>query len=171
MLICPKCLIKKQESDFHKNKRKPNGLSYQCKDCYLAYQKKYVELNRQRINVNNKEYYSINQKKIRAHRSTKAYKAMTHKSYQEYYKKNRGRIIAKSSTRAASIKQRTPKWSDPEAINAFYRDCPKGMVVDHIVPLNGKTVSGLHILSNLQYLSAKDNLIKGNKFPYTKYSS
>lgn len=61
-------------------------------------------------------------------------------------------------------KKRVPVWSETEAITQFYVDCPKGYHVDHIIPLCGKLVSGLHVLSNLQYLPAKDNLSKGNAF-------
>jgi len=40
------------------------------------------------------------------------------------------------------------------------------MVVDHIIPLLGKNISGFHCLKNLQYLTTRENLKKLNKFPY-----
>jgi hypothetical protein len=68
------------------------------------------------------------------------------------------------STKRASKLNRTPIWADLDEINSFYLNCPKGYHVDHIIPLQGKMVSGLHVISNLQYLTIKDNLIKHNKF-------
>lgn len=57
-----------------------------------------------------------------------------------------------------------PSWADLDKIDEFYRNRPEGMHVDHIIPLNGELVSGLHVLENLQYLSVKDNLSKKNKY-------
>lgn len=68
-----------------------------------------------------------------------------------------------ASRRAARIK-RTPKWADLAAIKLFYKNCPAGMTVDHIVPLQGKIVSGLHVVNNLQYLTSGDNSKKRNHF-------
>lgn len=66
--------------------------------------------------------------------------------------------------RKAAKLQRTPKWADLNKIKEIYSNCPLGHHVDHIIPLQGDTVSGLHVENNLQYLLPKDNLSKGNKF-------
>jgi len=71
---------------------------------------------------------------------------------------------AKVAARKAAKLQRTPSWSDLGAIAGFYEGCPEGHEVDHIIPLRGKTVSGLHIRENLQYLSIEENRSKSNIF-------
>lgn len=68
--------------------------------------------------------------------------------------------------RSAKLK-RTPTWADLGEIKEFYKNCPEGFHVDHIIPLQGDNVSGLHVLENLQYLPELDNLTKGNSFAVT----
>lgn len=66
--------------------------------------------------------------------------------------------------RRADKLQRTPKWADLKAISEFYANRPEGYHVDHIIPLCGELVSGLHVLENLQYLPASENCSKSNNF-------
>jgi hypothetical protein len=58
----------------------------------------------------------------------------------------------------------TPKWANLAKIRKIYAECPEGYEVDHIVPLAGRTVCGLHVEHNLQYLTPRENQAKKNKW-------
>jgi hypothetical protein len=61
--------------------------------------------------------------------------------------------------------KRIPKWADRTKIRNIYKEArEKGMTVDHVIPLRGKLVSGLHVHNNLQILPASVNFSKGNAF-------
>lgn len=60
--------------------------------------------------------------------------------------------------------RQTPRWADLQKIEQFYRKCPIGLEVDHIVPIRGQNVCGLHVENNLQYLTRTENLRKFNKW-------
>ena len=61
---------------------------------------------------------------------------------------------------SARKKYQTPIDENLSAIKEFYKNCPKGFEVDHIIPISK---GGPHSLSNLQYLSSTDNKRKSAK--------
>ena len=88
----------------------------------------------------------------------------TKASHSAYVKRNRPLWNAQTAKYRAAKLQRTVGWSDDLVISMIYQDCPEGYHVDHIIPLQGENVSGLHVAWNLQYLPASDNFSKGNRF-------
>lgn len=71
---------------------------------------------------------------------------------------------ARQAKYKAALLRSVPSWADLKKIALFYSKTPEGYEVDHIVPLQGENVCGLHVENNLQYLSKLDNIIKHNKF-------
>lgn len=70
------------------------------------------------------------------------------------------------------IKLATPNWVDKQALKQIYDKRPVGYDVDHIVPLRGKLVSGLHVPWNLQYMLSDENRnTKRNKLEYNAPTS
>jgi hypothetical protein len=88
--------------------------------------------------------------------------------------KNRGRINAKGRDYWCRRRNRTPNWLTEQdyavmrEIYEFAESLSKSTgvryAVDHIVPLFGKTVSGLHVPDNLQVITLVENSRKGNRF-------
>jgi hypothetical protein len=78
------------------------------------------------------------------------------------YKLNPYRIRFESAKRKANMAQAIPRWADLNKIKEIYKNCPFGYEVDHIIPLRGKTVCGLHVETNLQYLTKTENRRKNN---------
>jgi len=88
----------------------------------------------------------------------------------EYRKAHAAARKADDIARRAKRDKATPAWADIDAMQAFYdkRDALTAETgiqhhVDHIYPLRGKLVSGLHNQFNLRVVTADENLRKGNK--------
>lgn len=65
--------------------------------------------------------------------------------------------------RKKRVRVATPPWVDYKALAAVYAACPPGHEVDHIVPIKGANVCGLHVPWNLQYLLKRENRSKANR--------
>lgn len=93
--------------------------------------------------------------------------ATSYRTNIEYYKKYIDEHLeeyrARNAYRRAKKLQATPSWANIEKIKTIYKNCPKGYHVDHIYPLISEWVCGLHVEQNLQYLSAEENMQKGNR--------
>ena len=87
-------------------------------------------------------------------------------SHKKSYEKHAAEIKARQQLYKGQRSLRVPPWYEEQRkeIEQFYFNCPEGLQVDHIIPLKGTLVSGLHVIQNLQYLPIKDNLSKGNKY-------
>ena len=91
----------------------------------------------------------------------------------EWFANNKDKRAAYEGKRRAAELQRTPIW-DPHAHIIIAKYQLAAMLsqasgtphhVDHIIPLQGKKVSGLHVFSNLRVIPGSDNVKKSNKYP------
>ena len=96
------------------------------------------------------------------------------KSYAKKTKaNNKGRVNAHTVRRRLAKINRTPAWLTPDdhwIIEQAYELAAMrtkmfgfSWHVDHTLPLQGKTVSGLHVPTNLQVIPAVENIRKGNR--------
>lgn len=193
MKKCCNCKETKSPSEFYANKYTRDGLSAFCKKCHTAnttarkkvlrtnpeyaikekeykrlyrlrtveQRKQYMKEWRERNPNRGREYYLENKEAIQAYRK-------------EYVEKNKAKILAKTRKRQAAKLNRTPKWVDAEELwlieeayaLARLRTEMTGIYwhVDHVIPLQGRLVSGLHTISNLQVIPALLNYKKNNRY-------
>ena len=148
LYTCTICNKKKQSNEFYlRSNGKVN--EYKCKCCILAKRKDKYENDYENVRATNRLAVS------------------------KFQKRNPDKSSAKAAKYNADKSNRVPKWITKEELNkikSLYKHCTSitkitGIPheVDHIIPLRGITVSGLHVLSNLRVISKLDNLRKGNK--------
>jgi hypothetical protein len=149
------------------------------------YQAKWREANRDKTHAAQKKYYGNNRKKCI--QKTIACRQAKQQEYMEktiewqqknhekvletrrvWYTKNSAKEIARVRHRQGRIKhcEIFMNLAELAEIQGMYDFCRvfKSYEVDHIIPLNGEIVSGLHVLSNLQVLSISENRSKSNKY-------
>lgn len=115
----------------------------------------------------NATYYAKNREKLIADacERQRANPVSAAKKSAEWRKANLAKDASMRARRRAERDRRTPSWANLDAIKEVYAKAQAtGMEVDHIIPLRGRNVSGLHVEWNLQLLSRPDNIRKGNRY-------
>ena len=167
--LCRGCQEGLPPDKFNKNPKNKDGLQHKCRSCESSYhqenrdrilkrQRAYQLSNSERLAEQGRSYYEQNKKSLK-----KARKVWT--------ADNKDKVAAMAASRRATVLQRTPKWANTKAIEAFYTKAQNlteetGIEhnVDHVIPLRGELVSGLHVENNLQVIKATENFSKSNKF-------
>ena len=129
--------------------------------------------NRERVRAVKREYYRANdadrvQQAIRSRKWLEANRDKSRASTAEWRKRNLAIAAAAQQRRRSKKLQRTPAWADHEKIRQFFvlareLTLTTGVEheVDHIYPLQGETVSGLHVETNLRVIPKSANRSKG----------
>jgi hypothetical protein len=159
MKICSKCKKIKLFADFHKDKTHADGYRSFCKLCVSTYQHNYNAANKDKNNARVVAWIEAN----RARHNAKC---------NRWAKANPDKVNARTARRYAAKTQATPKWlsSDENWMIVEAYDLAKLRArvlggkweVDHIVPLRGRGVMGLHVPWNLRVVPMTQNRRKSN---------
>jgi len=127
--------------------------------------------NPARVLASQRSRATINREKIRAARKTWEERNPTAalESFKRYRECNRAKIRARLAVSKQGREKRRVLWANQDAILAIYRQAEfmtrttgRLHVVDHIIPLQGRTVSGLHVETNLRVVEHHENARKHN---------
>lgn len=158
---CSKCNKNKPLRDFNKRADAPHRYRSHCKSCCSKENVKRAQIKRGSVR---KPAMSAEQRKENSRLACKKYNATSkRKAKQAFYEANR---------RAKKI-MATPAWLSKyqlEGIRVNY-EVAKSLTtstgvefeVDHIIPLKGKHVCGLHVPWNLQVMVKEANNKKSNR--------
>jgi hypothetical protein len=176
--VCYRCALVLKLEQYNKKADRWNLLDNECRNCSNARSSNYRTNNIDKELSRDKKYKEQNKETISINRIAK-YKLNPEAEIQKvrnWQKLNSDKVNATQAKRRASKLQATPKWLTTEQlikIAEFYTIAKQleqetGIKhhVDHIVPLQGINVCGLHVPWNLQVITAQENISKSNKYNY-----
>lgn len=138
-----------------------------------ARQLEYRTKNKEAIRLNSIEYRQRNATRTRAqgvkYRADNLHKERARS--RAYYGSNKAGAVARVAARRAAKLRATPPWANRSEIKEIYEVArASGKHVDHVIPLAGKLVCGLHVENNLQLLDPLENFRKGCSFDPNEFS-
>lgn len=180
MKCCTKCNETKPYEMFTKEKATLDGFSRWCRSCKKEYKTTWYEKNAESERAKAMQYHYDNYDKNKHKISKRVIKWQQEnkEKYAEkskrYYEKEKHRIFAWQALARAAKRNAVPKWLNKELkqkIQDFYieartktKETGVNYEVDHIVPLMGDVVCGLHVPWNLRVITRFENRSKANTF-------
>lgn len=174
MKTCSKCGVEKGPDEFYREKSHADGLRSDCKECVNARIAARYKCNPDKYKIRVAEWARKNVVKIKSASAT--YREENREEVNlrtAAWKKTpsgAARVNALNGRRHAAKLQAMPAWANEDSIGLWYKGAAilstllgEPCHVDHRVPLRSKLVCGLHNEFNLQLLSAKENITKGNR--------
>lgn len=162
MKTCSHCQKTLPLDAFNKHPTAKFGVKNNCRECAKAYNKKHYRKNA--------ETYISRARDWRLENVERAQQLFA-KSKRKLRAIDNSKKLAENALRVDYIKRATPSWANKFFIAEAYhiakvREKEFGIKwhVDHIIPLRGKRVCGLHVEHNLQVIPAKVNLKKHASF-------
>lgn len=166
---CKVCMAEYREANREKARGYARRYREENPEKIAEQKRRYYEENREQIAEQKRRYYEENRDQIVEQK--RQYNEANRGKRQEWVRQNPEKNAANTAKRRAAKLNRTPAWADLETIKLFYETrqaiseaTGRLFHVDHEIPLQGKTVSGLHVPSNLQIIPAEHNIAKGNRF-------
>lgn len=175
---CAKCREMQSLNCFCKSSKASCGYAPRCKKCQRQWRDEnkeiiinlrasYLQKHREQINKKGRERRKLD-KEGESRRCKKWREANPERRRQiarDWARRNPDYRNYNAGKRRAHYIKAIPKWANLEQIKALYKKARQsGLHVDHIVPLCGKSVCGLHWEGNLQLLTPKENFSKNNRY-------
>lgn len=153
---CLECIKANSAAYKKRNPDKVAATNAALKGYHKTYSAGWYVHNKAAVNARNKAWRELNAELNQ--RANAAWKTQ-----------NKDKVAGYRAKRRAAEHQAIPPWADFAKISEVYREAALlrrvglDVHVDHIVPLLGDAVCGLHVHNNLRVILASENLSKGNK--------